>query len=58
MDAIWIEGQDMTLMKMSHDEMNKKLKHDYDKPNYGAGWLTENRSLQEWYTQFYQGELK
>jgi hypothetical protein len=20
--------------------------------------LTENRSLQEWYTQFYQGELK
>lgn len=58
MDAIWIEGQDVSLMKMSYDEMKKKFKHDYDKPSYGSGWLSENHSLKDWFTKFYQGELK
>ena len=56
MDAIWIEGQDVSLMKMSYDEMKKKFKHDYEKPSYGSGWLSENHSLKDWFTKFYQGK--
>merc|ERR1712087_702995 len=51
MDAIWIEGQDMTLMKMSFADMQKKFKHDYEKESYGSGWLTENHSLRDWFTK-------
>lgn len=58
MDAIWIEGQDIALMKMSYPDMEKKFKHNYNDVNYGTGWARENHSLRGWFTNFYQGRLK
>eukprot|EP00392_Amoebophrya_sp_AT5.2_P004718 g4726.t1 len=45
MDAVYIEDQDLDLMKMNHNQVDRKLRHNHLDEDYGKNWLLgeENR---------------
>ncbi|KAF4688082.1 DNA-directed RNA polymerase II subunit RPB1 [Perkinsus olseni] len=43
MTAEYIEDQDIELMKISHERLAAIAKHDYLNPDYGRGWIKDEK---------------
>ncbi len=54
MDAVYIEDQDLDLIKWSHKQVDDKLRNNHESPDYGKNWLLgDDNSL--WLKELQEG---